>query len=128
MVPGKMCCRVPAEDEMIPAIITKGKTVKEFDSEFFMVSLANGHPGHDKGYNILKVYECPKNGSELRGYLRKYKGMATKDSFANFELLLYLAKVLDINTALGIAEDVANETNVNEFTYELVDGMANAGK
>ena len=123
-----MCCRVPAEDEMIPAIITKGKTVKEFDSEFFLVSLANGHPGHDKGYNILKVYEAPKNTSELRGYLRKYKGMATKDSFANFELLLYLAKVLDINTALGIAEDVANETNVNEFTYELVDGIANAGK
>ena len=93
-----------------------------------MVSLAHGQPSHDRGYNILKVYDVPNNYGELRGYLKKYKGMPTHQAFANFGLLLYLSKVLDIYTAVGIAQDVAQERNINEFTYELVEAKANAGK
>lgn len=75
--PGKMVVREPGPDELVPQILTQNKTVKDFDSEFFLVSLAHGQPAHDKGYNILKVYEVPNNFGELRGYLKKFKGMPT---------------------------------------------------
>ena len=38
----KMVLREPAENEMIPSVVTQGKPVKEFDPDFFIVSLANG--------------------------------------------------------------------------------------
>jgi len=57
---GKMVVREPTDNEdLLPQILTKNTAVKEFDSEFFLVSLAHGQPAHDKGYNILKVYEVP---------------------------------------------------------------------
>ena len=123
-IKGKMVPRPQPEDDLIPQFITANKSVKEFDCEFFLVSLAHGQPAHDKGYNILKVHEVPQNYGELRGYLKKYKGLPTYQSFANFHLLVYLAKILDIGSALGIAEDVALEKPINEFIYELVEGKA----
>lgn len=38
----KMVVRVPNENEMVPSIVTDGKSVKDFDPEFFIVSLAHG--------------------------------------------------------------------------------------
>lgn len=37
-----MKVRVPPKDDMVPSIVTKGKTVKEFEPEFFIVTLAHG--------------------------------------------------------------------------------------
>ena len=120
-----MCVRECPPDDALPTIITGGKNVKEFEPDFFLVSLAHGQPGHDRGYNILKVYEVPSSFGELNGYLKKYKGMPTHHSFANFGLLLYLSQVMDIHTALGIATDVASEKAIQPFTMELIEARAN---
>jgi len=55
----KMIVRTPDENEMVPSIITKGKNVKEFEPDFFIVSVAHGQPAHGNDYNILKLYEFP---------------------------------------------------------------------
>ena len=31
----------------------------EVAPEFFIVNVANGHPGHDNDFNILKSYDFP---------------------------------------------------------------------
>lgn len=38
----KMILREPASNEMIPSVLMEGKTVKEFEPDFFIVSLGNG--------------------------------------------------------------------------------------
>lgn len=38
----KMVLREPASNEMIPSVLMSGKTVKEFEPDFFIVSLGNG--------------------------------------------------------------------------------------
>lgn len=53
----KMILREPNENEMIPSVVMEGKTVKEFEPDFFIVSLSNGQPKGDKDYNIIKNYD-----------------------------------------------------------------------
>jgi nuclear protein localization family protein 4 len=53
----KMTLREPATNEMIPSIVREGKPVKEFEPDFFIVSLAHGQPKGKKDYNILKNYD-----------------------------------------------------------------------
>ena len=55
----KMVLREPAENEMIPSVVMEGKPVKEFEPDFFIVSLSNGQPKTKKDYNILKNYDFP---------------------------------------------------------------------
>ena len=55
----KMTLRVPKENEMIPSIVMEGKTAKEFEPDFFIVSLANGQPLGKKDYKYLKNYDFP---------------------------------------------------------------------
>ena len=95
---------------MVPTILTKGKTVKEIEPEFFIVSLAHGQPSHSKDYNILKIHDFPAKNrdkpatqADFSGYLKKYKAEKSERKFANFQLLLYLADMLDLDTAVAIA-------------------------
>lgn len=42
----------------MPSIICEGKTVTEFEPDFFIVNVAHGYnPGST--YNIMKLYEFP---------------------------------------------------------------------
>ena len=52
-----MTLREPAPNEMIPSIVREGKPVKEFEPDFFIVSLAHGQPKGKNDYNILKNYD-----------------------------------------------------------------------
>lgn len=54
-----MILREPASNEMIPSVVKEGKTVKEFEPDFFIVSLAHGQPKSKKDYNILKNHDFP---------------------------------------------------------------------
>jgi nuclear protein localization family protein 4 len=38
----KMILREPNSNEMIPSVLKEGKTTKEFEPDFFIVSLAHG--------------------------------------------------------------------------------------
>jgi hypothetical protein len=39
-----MVLRIAAPNEMIPSVVKEGKPVKEFEPDFFIVSLAHGQP------------------------------------------------------------------------------------
>lgn len=55
----KMVLREGGQNEMIPSVVKEGKTVKEFEPDFFIVSLAHGQPKSKKDYNIMKNYDFP---------------------------------------------------------------------
>lgn len=112
---------------MVPSVLTQGKTVKECEPEFFIVSLAHGQPTHEKDYNVLKIHDFPAKNrdkpathNEFQGYLKKYKAEKSERKFANFQLLLYIADLLDIDTANAIAQNVAEERPLDGALVELL--------
>jgi nuclear protein localization family protein 4 len=54
-----MVLREPGPNEMIPSVLKEGKPAKEFEPDFFIVSLAHGQPKGLKDYNILKNHDFP---------------------------------------------------------------------
>jgi nuclear protein localization family protein 4 len=71
-----MCVRGPASNEMVPAIVTEGKNVKEFDPMFFIVNVAHGFTDEKKDYSVLKIRDFPAvnrgppaKHAEFKGYL-----------------------------------------------------------
>jgi len=54
-----MVLREAGPNEMIPSVVKEGKPAKEFEPDFFIVSLAHGQPKGKKDYNILKNYDFP---------------------------------------------------------------------
>ena len=58
--PKKMIIREPAYDEAVPAVLREGTPVKEFEPDFFLVSLAHGQPNdYNTKFNIVKRYDFP---------------------------------------------------------------------
>jgi len=66
-----MVLREPKENEMIPSVVMEGKPSKEFDPDYFIVSLSNGQPKTKKDYNILKNYDFPIRNRVVKGATRK---------------------------------------------------------
>lgn len=98
----KMCVRTPGQNELVPAVLMEGQNVKEFDQLFFVVQLAHGFTDEKKDYSILKIRDfpgfnrgAPPQHAEYKGYLKKYAGMSPERRFADFNLLLYIAEILD---------------------------------
>ena len=125
-----MQVRVPPADDMVPSIVTKGKTVKEFEPEFFIVSLAHGQPKEGQDFNVMKIYDfpvmnrdTPATMGEFKGYMKKYKAVESHHRFACFQLLLYIAEVVDIDTALAIANNVAEEKKLDPALIELLESF-----
>lgn len=76
--------------------------------------MAHGQPTHQNDYNIMKSYDFPVRNrdtpatpGDFTGYLRKYASDPTEKSFANFHMLLYLAELMDIDTAMTCAQCAA---------------------
>lgn len=67
----KMVLREPAENEMIPSVVMQGKPVKEFEPDFFIVSLGNGQPKGKKEYKYLKNYDFPVRNRNAKAIVKK---------------------------------------------------------
>lgn len=107
--------------------------MKEFDPDFFLVSLAHGQPNENNTqFNILKRYDYPvmnrfgnkANQQDLQKFLMSSKAMKnSSDRFACFQFLLHIADVMDPGTALAIARSVAEETPIDSALVELLESM-----
>ncbi len=125
-----MILREPGANEMIPSVMKEGKVVKEFEPDFFIVQAGHGVPKTQKDYNILKNYDFPTPNrgkaparQDFKTYLARHKGEPSQRRLACFSLLIYIADVLDINTALAIAEKVAKEEPLDSALVELLESM-----
>lgn len=88
-----MVLREPGPNEMIPSVVKEGKPAKEFEPDFFIVSLANGQPKGNKDYNILKNYDFPvfnragkkaPTKKDFTDYLKRHKGEPSQRKYACF--------------------------------------------
>lgn len=128
----KMILREPGPNEMIPSVVKEGKPAKEFEPDFFIVSLGHGQPKTKKDYNILKNYDFPEFNrggrnpikKDYNDYLKRHKGEPSQRKYACFHLLLFLSEMLDIDTALTIAQNIAKEQPLDPSLVELLESMA----
>jgi nuclear protein localization family protein 4 len=125
-----MILREPAENEMIPSVVMNGKPVKEFEPDFFIVSIGNGQPKGKKDYKYLKNYDFPVRNrtkaitkKDYQEYIKKHKGEPSNRKFACFSLILYIAEMLDIDTSLVIANLIANEQPLEKSLVELLESV-----
>lgn len=102
----------------------------EVPPEFFVVNVAHGQPAHENDYNIIKSYDFPvKNRDDpatpatFTGYLKKYASDPSEKIFSNFQLLVYLAELMDVDTALTCAQCSAIEVPLDPALMELFRSM-----
>ena len=58
--PKLLAVREPKPDEAMPPFLREGTGVKEFETDFMIVSLAHGQPNENNTqFNILKRYDYP---------------------------------------------------------------------
>ena len=78
----------------MPAILREGSGVKEFETEFMLISLASGQPNaNNTKFNILKRFDYPmmnrfgKNptNNDMKNFLKGSTGLkGSSDRFASF--------------------------------------------
>ena len=96
----------------------KGKLVEEIEPDFFIVNVAHGQSKHDRFKILNNNYFPPANRKnpqkpkDVQEYLRKYKGQHSYEKYANFHLLLYLSKMIDIYTVITICDCVREKREV----------------
>ena len=108
-----------------PKFLYLGRNVEQVEPDFFIVNVAHGQPLSAR-FNVLQSYDFPAaNRAEpqrvehLRDYLRR-KRSAGPTKYANFQLLLYLAKALDLPSVLKIAEAVREGREVPAALEQLI--------
>jgi len=129
----KLVVRVPGEKEAMPAILREGTGVKDFETEFMLISLAHGQPtGDNLAFNVMKRYDYPvmnrfgkrPTQGELKTFLTQSKQQKGNfQRFACFQFLLHLSDLLDPATALSIANAVAEERDIDPAMVELFESM-----
>lgn len=91
---------------LMPSVLVEAKPATDVEIEFMLVKLNNGMPKHNK-FSILKNYDFARfnrkqhpNRQDLQTYLKRYRNRSQFERFANFQLLLYIARELDIHVPL----------------------------
>ena len=117
--------RRPAEHELLPTIMCENKPCEEFQPEWFIVSMGCGLP--KKALTILEHSDFPVmnrgkdlNKSDIKGYLAKYRNEPSFKRFSNFHLLLAIAHIVDVDTALEIARCVNDQREVPRDIIDLL--------
>ncbi|CAK63271.1 unnamed protein product (macronuclear) [Paramecium tetraurelia] len=114
------------ELDVLPSFVYNGKSVKEFEPDFFIVNVAHGY-NPNSNYSILKLYDFPvENRSvvakqqDLKTFLHKHQKKPSHHRFADFHLLLYLSKLIDIHSIANIAQFIASECEVPNELLDIV--------
>ncbi|MCQ2820532.1 MAG: hypothetical protein MJ252_24980 [archaeon] len=114
--PKRMLIRRPFKNEILPTVYMENKPTNSFDPDFFIVNIAHGAPTDKRGQNILKSYDFPIEGRERNGiitnemvkeYFQRHKEDKPLEKCANLNFLMFLAKTLDLDSALTYASQIA---------------------
>ncbi len=104
----------------------KGKLMESIEPDFFIVNVAHGQSKHNRFKMLNNNYFPPANRGyvqrpkDVQEYLRKYKGQKGYEKYANFHLLVYLSKMMDIYTVLTICECVVTKQEIPSTIENLI--------
>jgi hypothetical protein len=110
----------------LPTVYEGGKAVTDFDLEFMLVNIASGASNSNK-FAILKNNEFPtlSRGKVKKITLREYIKANIKKNplvkYGDLNLLLLIAELLGIETAMGLALKVSDEEHIEPNISQMVD-------
>ena len=93
------------------------------------MKIAHGSSNSNK-FSILKKSEFPvltrdkPSRGDFKEYLKKNKHKVSHLKYGDFNFLLYLAEMLDVESAVNIADGVQREGTVPEALDELIEHKA----
>lgn len=105
------------KNKFTPKFLYQGKDVDQIEPDFFIVNVSYGQPKSNKFNVLLNSDFPPANRTEIqkidqvRDYFRKYRTRGFQ-KYANFQLLLYIAKSKDLATAIRIANCVRDQRDL----------------
>ena len=92
----------------MPQFLYKGSTLSKIEPDFFIVNVASGQPSHTR-FNILKKHDFPSlnRGQNVTkkiviDYLKKYANQPTYLKYSNFNLLICLSNIIDVDVSFII--------------------------
>ena len=127
-----MKIREPKDNlDLVPGVLREGQetTDRKFEMEFFLLTMPVSSPKNPETYDygILKVHEFPNINrgvpcgiAEYKGYLQKYSKLSTQRRFADFNLLVYIADLLGVETSVEIGRRVATETPLPDSLVDIM--------
>lgn len=117
--------RKPHDKELLPTIMCENRPAEEFQPEWFIVNVGCGMP--KKALTILEHSDFPvwnrnqePSRNDIKVYLTKYRSEPTFKKFSNFHLLVAIANIVDIDTAIAIAQCVANKVEIPRDIMDLI--------
>lgn len=128
----RRCClvREAGKDEMIPDFVVEGRSDKKIATDFFIVRVNDTAP--KKHQRMFTHADFPRENRpthpQRRDDLKKYfskipKSEASWSRFADFHLLLYIAKEIDVDTAVTIAECVRDRKDIPEGVTMIINEL-----
>ncbi|PHJ24801.1 npl4 family protein [Cystoisospora suis] len=124
--------RQPEKGELLPQILESGKETTQFDARWFIVRVNESAPRKVRSFfysntfpreNRL-IHQSPR---DITQHLAKAGAVPKAENwknFSDFHLLLYVAKLFDLDTALSICDCIVNQKPVDEG---LVDTLKSLG-
>jgi nuclear protein localization family protein 4 len=123
--------RQPEKTELLPTVLQSGKEVTEFDPDWFIVRVNHGVPLKPRGFFAHAHFprENRENEKQLMSSLKFYKEQLPSQEpswkrFADFHLILFLAKALDIDTAFAVCDALRDKRELGADLEELIQAIS----
>merc|ERR1711972_19457 len=118
--------REAAKDELIPDFLVEYKNTKNIATDWFLVRVVDSQP--KKVISMFTHADFPRENRpgklQTRKHLKDYYAKKKSDKsswsrFADFHLLIYIAKEFDVDTAIHICECVRDRKEVSEEMQQV---------
>jgi nuclear protein localization protein 4 homolog len=114
--------------ELQPEVLEAGKsTSKDYDPDWFVVKVNSGAPVKPRSFFVHSHFprENRVSGPQLRSDIKRYLSKCASSEpgwskCSDFHLLLFVARILDIDTAKVICEAVRDRTEVSQDMMDLI--------
>eukprot|EP01055_Gregarina_sp_Pseudo9_P000816 Gregarina_sp_Pseudo_9__815@NODE_1521_length_1527_cov_4_719086_g1409_i0_p1_GENE_NODE_1521_length_1527_cov_4_719086_g1409_i0NODE_1521_length_1527_cov_4_719086_g1409_i0_p1_ORF_typecomplete_len500_score122_26NPL4/PF05021_15/6_2e51zfNPL4/PF05020_15/4_1e14UN_NPL4/PF11543_8/1_7e07ubiquitin/PF00240_23/0_035Ubiquitin_2/PF14560_6/0_042_NODE_1521_length_1527_cov_4_719086_g1409_i0151514 len=121
--------RPPSKDELMPTILETAQGTNKLDTDWLLVRVVDSAPIEPR--SIFKRTSFPRIGrteptlKDLRVFLTDVPSHLKQpyERYADFHFLLYVAKVLEIESALAICEAIMTKTGLDPAFEELLKSL-----
>lgn len=122
--------RAGTKGECMPTFLVEGKDNRNIPTDFFVIPMVESMP--KKVISLFTHADFPRENrprqlqqrDDLKKYFKKRSSSEPSWSrFADFHLLLFVAKALDVDTAMQLCESIRERQEISEGTKMLFESL-----